>query len=296
MTKLLIFCLVSGMAIYLGCSKDEAITAKKGGTDRPLFLSIFNDELFGMSYEVETFTRIKPLGEISSKLDKLTAQPIVGRHRVSMSVSESGEVNLEIENMTPGLNLQIPDNTLPSNLPAPHKTVIEDGRLTLFAENGTELYSTPVDPLQMGHMESLVSTVRAGHTAEAINQAVAGMQSGMYRANLDDMIANPATYGVPVTELNSTVTSITMPSAATGIPGFEGEAVLLVDRARNLLLASKLYGKDGETQMCMMFGYGAGEVPTINAIRQEVLETLPSGAQAIMEMVSTIENLQFAIN
>jgi hypothetical protein len=87
-----------------------------------------------------------------------------------------------------------------------------------------------------------------------------------------------------------------MPSAATGIPGFEGEAVLLVDRARNLLLASKLYGKNGEAQMCMMFGYDNGDVPTINAIRQEVLESLPSGGQAIMEMVSTIENLQFTIN
>jgi hypothetical protein len=294
--KLLILCLISGMALYFGCSKDDAITTSKGGKDKPLFLSIFNDELFDMSYEVETFTRVKPLGETTTKLDKLTAQPIVGKHRVSMSVSESGEINLEIENMTPGLNLQIPSNTLPNNLPAPHKTVIEAGTLTLFAENGTELYSTPVDPVRMDHMASLVSAVREGHSAQAINQAIAGMQSDMYRTNLDNMIANPATYGVTVTELNETVTSITMPSAATGIPGFEGEAVLLVDRARNLLLASKLYGKNGEAQMCMMFGYDNGDVPTINAIRQEVLETLPSGAQAIMEMVSTIENLQFTIN
>ncbi|MEO1263385.1 MAG: hypothetical protein AAFZ15_31535 [Bacteroidota bacterium] len=249
-----------------------------------------------MSYEVETFTRIRPIGEVTSKIDKLTAQPIVGKHKVSMSVSESGEVNLEIENMTPGLSIPIPDYAMPSNLPAPHKSVIENGTLTLYSQSGTELYSTPVDPLRLGHMETLVTSVKEGHTAQAINQAVAGMQSDLYRASLDDMLANPVNYGVTVTDLDNTVSSITMPAAATGIPGFEGEVVLLVDKARNLLLGSKLYGRGGETQMCMMFGYDDGLVPTINAIRQEVLETLPSGAQAIMEMTSTIENLQFNIN
>lgn len=297
MPKLLIFCLVSGIAFYLGCSKDDALTSEKGWTDSPLFLSIFNDELFRMSYEVETFTHVKPLGGTSSRLDKLTAQPIVGKHRVSMSVDGSGKVSLEIENMTPGLDLQVPDIALPSNLPAPHRTVIEDGKLTLYAQGGTELYSTPVETFQMGHMKSLIEAVRAGHTADAINQAVAGMKSGMYRASLDDMLASPAAYGVTVNDLDGTVSSITMPATATGIPGFEGEAVLLVDRERNLLLASKLYGKDGGEQMCMMFGYeGDGKAPTIKRIRQEVLETLPSGTQVTMEMVSTIENLQFTIN
>ena len=295
MPKLLILCLISGIAIYIGCSKDETII-NKNGVGTPKFLSIFNDELFNLHYEVETFTRVKPLGETTEKLDKLTANPIIGKHRVGMSVSETGEVNLEIENMNPSMNLTVPGYNLPNNLPSPHKSVIENGRLTLFSVSGNELYSTPVETFRLKQLPEIIKNIRDEKSSEVINDAIIGMQSESYRTKLDSMLTHPSTFGVTVNSLNQNVSSITIPPDSTGINQGDGDVVLLVEIQRNLLLGAKTYKGDGSTQMCMMIDYGDGELPTIKRIKQEMVETLPSGAEALVEMVSTFSNIQLTIN
>ncbi len=294
--KLLIVPLVLVATIYFGCSKEQTLPDGTIVNNQPAFLSIFGNQLFEMSYEVETFTRIKPQGATTSDIDKLTAQPLVGQQKVSMSVSEDGDVNMEIENMTPGINLNVPGNNLPNNLPSPHKSVFENGTLTLFSATGTELYSTPVETFKMKELASMIKIVRHEKSSELINEAIIGMQSQTYRAKLDSMLAYPAAFGVTVSNLNQTATSVTIPPTANGLNQSGGDVVLLVDRQRNLLLGAKTYKGNGDAQMCMMIQYGDGAVPVIKRIRQEVMETLPSGAQALVEMVSTFTNLELTIN
>lgn len=290
--KLILLFAVVCAAIYYGCSKDESLVE----APKALFLSVFGDELINISYEMESFTRMHPLGEQGHILDKISSNPTLSKHKVQMSVSETGEVNFEIEMMTPEMNLPISHATLPDNLPKPHRTVVEDGTLTVYAEGDSEIYTGPTEPLRMEHLATLVKEQRDSLTKEVVNNAILGMHSEANRANLDAMLADPAGHGVIVTALDSTVSSINMPSNVAGITGFEGEAVLLVDRTRNLLLASKLYDKNGKTLMCMMYGYDEGEVPTLRIIRQEVMSKLPTGEQAMMEIVSKIQNLNITIN
>lgn len=261
-----------------------------------MFLTIFNDELFNLRYEVETFTRVKPLGETTEKLDKLTANPIIGKHRVGMSVNEMGEVNLEIENMTPSVDLTVPSYNLPNNLPSPHKSVIENGSMTLFSESGDMLYSTPVEVIIINQLPEIIKNIRDENSSVIINNAIIGMQSESYRTKLDSMLAQPSTFGVTVNILNQNVTSITIPPGSTSMNQGDGDVVLLVETQRNLLLGAKTYKGDGSTQMCMMIDYSDGEIPTIKRIRQEVMETLPSGTEALVEMVSTFTNIQLTIN
>ncbi|TAK36739.1 MAG: hypothetical protein EPO28_13075 [Saprospiraceae bacterium] len=294
--KLLVAPLILGIALYFGCSKEQTLPDGTTVSTQPLFLTVFNDQLFEMHYDVETFTRVKPQGQTTSEIDKLTAQPIVSKQKVSMSVNQSGDVNLEIENLPPGINLIVPGNNLPDNLPPPHRSVFENGRLTLFAASGAELYSTPVESFKMPELAAMVKKARDDKSPAIINDAIIGMKSQTYRAKLDSMLTYPTLFGVAVNNLNPGVTSITIPPTSNGLNPSGGDVVLLIDRQRNLLLGAKTYKGNGDAQMCMMIDYGDGQVPVLKRIRQEVMETLPSGGQALVEMVSTFANLQLIIN
>lgn len=248
-----------------------------------------------LEYEVATFTRNLPIDTITDKIDHITAEPLSEKYKVIMTVDETGKVELEIERKNPPVTWETPNNVLSNNFPTPHKSVYKNGQLVVYSKTGNKIAETPMEPLDASELASLIRNLKTKHATSVINQAILNMQTQNFRTELDSMLLFPEIYDVRVNDLGADISSITIPEGSNGAFPDYGDLVLLIHRGRNLLLASKLYDKNGETLMTMMMRYDAGPTPVLRAIKQEVLDVLPSGKRTVMESNSTFSNFHLTV-
>ncbi len=227
-----------------------------------------------------------------STIDLIIAVPQVDRQKVKFVLAANGTAEWVIESLTPSVDIEEDHESLPSSSPIPKKTIISGGIMTLFDQEGSMIQSHPVD---MPSLESFAAIIQNGldsHSASEINQAILSMQSIGNNLTLQDIIQNPQIYDAIIEPVSENVVSISMPvSQSPGMGTITDRTVSLIDTTKHLLLASRLYGEEGEIKGTTMIEYDEGPVPYLRGILQQVPDVFPSGQEATMETYSSIESL-----
>ena len=253
--------------------------------------------LLKLDYEVESLTRILPLGGgPDTAIADLVAQvPQIGRQRVELYLYADGSFELTTEAMTPSQDFSVAHESLPNPTPPAVKTIWANGVMTLYDQAGERLAAHDVAMPLLTQVVERINEAKEAHSAEVINQALLSMQTQAYADSLQAWLDDPAAYGITLTPLSAEVVSLSLPASQAGYAEDGGEVVLLVDVPRNLLLASRLYDAQGALKVGSMYQYAESGPPYLTAMLHELTDVLPSGQAAVMETQQTFANLNLEI-
>lgn len=292
MKKTIIYSLVCSIPFMAACTKDFDFTENV----KEIFTrSNSADAVIEMSYEVETTTRyLEDNGVLYSDLDIASMTPNRDKQSVTMKVFKNGGVYMEMEKMRFSDPIAIPHQTLPDPTPQVHRVVVSNNTTTIYDQTGKSLASIPIEvPNQIGLVQK-ITDAGSKFPKEMINQAIATMQGQQFAANLEEFIANSAQNGIIIVNENLENVTLRIPISQVD-PQDTNDAVLVIDKRNNRLLACRIYDRD-KVQLTTLFGYGPPERPYLNAIKQMAMEQLPSGGEVIAETITRIENLKFKVN
>lgn len=297
LSKLWLGCMLLMILTYSSCNKDNAFTNSDGDFDPSTVQFRGSETLLEVEYEIELYTKITALNgeEELSLLDRIMESPDVDRQKVKMKLGHDGTFSYTMESMNPRNPIPYQHQTLPNNLPTPHKTVVENGEMKLYDIEGNFLYANELEVPASPELANQIIAQGENYGESVVNQAIMGMQSSLFIENLEEFLNEAQENDFEVQELEGNIVSVRMPIHASGMAASEDVAVNLIDRERNLLLATQIYDASNNIKGGMMMRYAEGDEPILKGYKQVVNDILPSGAEARMETYASIDKLKFSV-
>lgn len=279
------------LTLLLGaCSKDLEHKVnnqfiKKDGLRSPVI---------SLNYKVETTSYYKVNGKDYDPLDLATMAPNKDKHLVVMKIFEKGDVYMEIERLEVDRPIDIPHQTLPSDIPAIHKTIIDGNVAQNFSKSGSLLSTSTVEIPNQSKLVSYIKEVGQCYSSEILNHALTNLYSINLGESIDDFLANAMADGYTVTNIGENYFTVRIPLSLVD-PNLTQEAVLLFESKTNRIVGTRLY--DNEVLVSTtLFGYGPPENPGLKAIKQTSIDKLPSGMLVELEIISKFEDVKITIN
>lgn len=254
------------------------------------------DEILELSYVIETTTRFLTDQENFSDLDIASMTPKKHKQKINLKLYENGQISMIIEQKAFKNPIKIPHKTLPNDIPEVYKTIIENNTASFYDKNGNLLSTNAMEiPDHTETVNRLLELSDNCCTQEAINQTVARLQGCQFVDNLDEFISESRRNGARVMQEDEQFVTMRM-SLGQIEPGMTDEVVVLIDKEQNRPAGTRVYNCKGELLLSTLFGYGPPGKPFLTAIKQQAKETLPSGAEIIVESYSKIDNIKFKVN
>lgn len=287
----LIFSLIFFAFIY-SCNKEFNETKDPNS---PNTEKVTGERIMNISYDIYTVRDYETDFSKLSDLELSSVNPSEEKQHVEMTLLESGQMNIVISNVDFKKHINIPHKTLPDDSPKIVKTEII-GNIVKFYDINGKVLGTENIPIP-NHSETVkkIKEIGAKFSAEDINNTIATMQGQQFIENLEEYIANAAQNGVEVIEQGKN--HVTLRSNFSNIdPSMQGASVLLIDKSINKLVGTRIYDENDKLVQTVFYGYNRGEVQSMNAIKVEQMEQLPTGKEVKMISLSKIENLKFNLN
>lgn len=248
-----------------------------------------------ISYDIYTVRDYETDFSKLTDLELASVNPSEEKQHVEMTLLENGQMNIVINNVDFKRNINISHKTLPDDSPKIVKTEIIGNTVKFYDVNG-KILSTENIPIP-NHSETVKRIKEIGEkfSADDINNTIATMQGQQFIDNLKEYIANAEQNGVEVIEQGEKF--VTLRSNFSNIdPSMQGASVLLIDKSINKLVGTRVYDVDDKLVQTVFFGYNKGKVQSMNAIKVEQMEQLPTGKEVKMILLSKIDNLEFNLN
>jgi len=253
------------------------------------------DEILELNYVIETRTCFITENKSYSELDIASMIPRSSKQKVNLKLFVDGQISMIIEEMQVNNPIKIPHKTLPDDTPKVNKTVIENNVANFYSKSGVLLGTNQISlPVHAETVNKLLE-LEDNCTQEAMDKAVAKLQGSRFLSSLDDFISDARRNGARVMQEDEQFMTLRM-SLNQIEPGITDEVVVLIDKIESRIAGTQIYNVKGELLMSTFFGYGPPEKPYLTAIKQQAKETLPSGAEIIVESYSKIDNIKFKLN
>ncbi len=283
---------IISMLFFFSCNNDTLLFKK----DKNFNSETFKNQLPGIlqvSYEVTTWTDYETPFSKLSDLDISNLNPMSEKQKITMQLSESGEVSLTIDKLNFKNKIKIPNNTPANDIPEIVRTEII-GNTAYFYDKSKKLKGS--EHIEIPNQIKLVEKIkklRDKFSEEDINEALATMQGQFFADNTEEFIKNASENGAEIQELEDGYITVRMPLKDMGQ---NLETVLLINKNINKLVGNRIYNEKNELLQTVYYGYNKGKIQSLNAVRVEEKISLPSGKEIKMTTNSKIENLKFNLN
>jgi len=253
------------------------------------------DEILELNYIIETTTRYISNSKSLSNMDIAMMTPKNNKEEINLKLHESGQISMNIRKIVPEINIKIPHKSKSDNNDEITETIIENNVAYFYTSSGKLLHSTPMDlPVYSKTVDELKKLTDTCYTQEDIAMVVARLQSNQI-INLEQYMLDTKNNGIQVVQEDKRLAVIRMPLRIID-PLSDDEAVILIDKKLKRLGGIRIYNLNGDLESTTLFGYSHPRKPYLTAIKQQVSEKMPSGAEVIVESLSKIDNINFRLN
>ncbi|MCD4834300.1 MAG: hypothetical protein K8R31_10935 [Bacteroidales bacterium] len=292
---LLIGMLVALTVFLITCDLEQEVLTSENEQEESINNSNICDEILELNYVIETSTRYISKNKKLSDMDIAMMTPKNDKEEINVKLHENGQISMNIKRLTPEVAIKIPHKIRSDNSNELYETVIENNIASFYSESGELLNTVSMElPDYSETVNRLIEITDNCHTQEDITQVVAQLQSNQIN-NLDKYITDAKNNGIQVVEEDERFIVLRMPLGMID-PGSTNEAVILIDKKLKRLGGTRVYNVEGDLLSTTLFGYGHPKKPFLTAIKQQVKETLPSGAEVTVESLSKIDNINFRLN
>ena len=263
----------------------EKSACKKGG------------EIIELSYVIETTTHFLTGQEKFSYLDIATMPPKKHKQKVNLKLFKDGQISMIIIEQKVLKNpIKIPHKTQPNDIPEVYKTVIENNIASFYSKSGDLLSANPIEiPDHTETVNRIMKLSDNCDSQEAVGQIIGRLQGCRFVDDSDEFISNARQNGARIMHEDEQFVTMRM-SLGQIEPGITDEVVVLIDKKENRTAGTRVYNSKDELLSSTLFGYGPPWKPFLTAIKQQAKETLPSGAEIIIESYSKIDNIKYKVN
>lgn len=254
-----------------------------------------NKKLIEISYDIKTNRDFEIAFSGLTELELSYLNPSEEKQHVSMTIMQSGQVNLTSTVLEFEKKIVLKNENLPDNTPPIVRTEIIDGNVSFYGKDGALIRSEKIDVPNQKDLVTKILEAGSKFTAVEINKTIATMQGQQFIDNLTEFTRTIAQNGGTVLEQGSYFVTIRMPFASVDTR-LQGATVLLIDKTQNRMVGLRNYDANNVLLQSVFFGYEKGEVKSLNAIR--VQEKIAISPEKTVDMItnSKIENLVFKIN
>lgn len=292
--KVMLFC--TAVVFTISCNRDH------------LYISNSNVKnsvkaLLEVSYKITT-TRDYDINSARIPSSDMPAlNPSNEKQSVKMELFENGQLNLTIEELNFKEKIRNLHKTLPDNSPQIVKTVINGNTVKFYDDKGSLLGTENIPIPNHSNLVKTIKEIGSNFSSEDINETIATMQGHHLINNLEELLEgldeednNPQKGGSPIKIVEQGTNYVTLRMPLNNIEqGMSEEAVLLIDKAQNKIVGTRIYDNNKLLQSTF-FGYSKGETKSLNAIKTIQKIKLASGNEIDMVSYSKIDEMEFNLN
>ena len=274
--------------LITGCRSETEILNK---TDEVSIELKSSGALLEVSYEITTYTRYAYDIEDLTELDLAHLNPSDEKQRVQMFLMPDGTVNMAIEELDIEQTIKIQHEVAPCDLPKTKMTEVVGNTVTFYDGNRKMISSHPITAQRQTELADRIkkSGNRFGYQEAA--RCFAEMQGGFSDYNTEKMIEKARSNGQITEHCDQFATVRT--TLSEFMRDAAGDAVIIVDKHINKVVAAACYDEEEIMTMCTYYGYTKEGEPLLNALRTDHKMEVPSGADVWKTTMSKIENLKF---
>lgn len=253
------------------------------------------DALLRVRYEVETTTTFNANNHEYSDMDIAFMTPSRDLHKVSFMVFENGKGAFEIEVLDVTNPISIAHSSLSDDSPKIKKISVENDIVSFYAGSGKMMYSGPFEIPDLNNLVQSIKCSSETGTNGVMNHALSSLLGVPFIPSVQDFIDMLSPTSVKVQSINDQFITIRFPFSDFE-PSMKEECVVVIETRTNLVVGVRVYDSNEEVLLSSMFAYESPERPLLKAIKQQVLEKLPSGVTSIRETITKIDRLSIEIN
>ena len=279
--------------LITGCKSETEILNGKDSKDNISIELKSSGAVLEMSYEFTSYKRYQCDYEKLTEFDLAHINPSDEKQRVQMFIMPDGTVNMVIEEMDFERIINIEHEVDPNDVPRITRSEITGNVATYYDSNRKMVCATPIEMQKQTELVKRIKMLGEKFGYEEVAKSFATMQGGIFEEAIEKMIADARAKGnyIAYDEHYATVRT----NLADAVAGATGEAVVIVDRKINKIVAYVNYDENEKETLRIYYGYEKEGAPILNATRTEQTIELPSGAEVWQITCTKIDNLTFKL-
>jgi len=231
-----------------------------------------------------------------SDLDLATIIPSNEMQHVSLSLHESGDMEIVIKELDFKQKVTLPTHIPQGDYPKVSKTTIKNGKISLFDKNDKLISSESIPSVNRIDIVEKINSLGDKFTQSEMNSTIASMQGAQFVDNLEKFIDEAPQNGIQITQQDEKLMTLRMPVSKIEPRDTSGNTVvLLINKLDNKMVGSRVYDSSNKPIQTTYLNYG-NDNGSIKSIRNIVKFILPSGKETKMIVTSKIDNLKFSLN
>jgi hypothetical protein len=248
-----------------------------------------------ITYELTTYVDYKADFEKLSALDLAYLNPKADKQRVEMVLLPSGEVNMIIEKLKLEKPINIPHQTIPSDIPEIVRTEILGSQISFFDASGKLVATEETQlPRQTQLLEEL-KRVRSHSSEEEIAEAIATMQGHFFVKNMETYLREVEAQGAFIQQHDGGYVTVRQDLSKMGI-NQRGASVMLLGMKQGKMLAYVIYDENEKLVQSTSYKYRSEGVQSVEAIQTREVFELPSGIEVSKITLMKFDNLTYKLN
>jgi hypothetical protein len=276
------------------CKRDIQDVLTDSLVNSPLRAAKVSNSLLELSYELTTYVDYKADFEKLSSLDLTHLNPKAEKQRVEMTLLPNGEIRMITENLNLEKPINLPHQTVPSDIPEIKRSEIIGSRISFYDVNGklvgNEEFKTP----KQTQLVDEIKKMKNHSSEEEIAEAIATMQGQVFIRNMQTFLTEARIQGAFVLEGERYVT-VRQDLAKMGI-NQQGSCVTLIDMQQGKILGYTIYDEKENMIQKTYYRYHKKGVRSIANIQTEEIFQLPSGIEVSKITQLNFDNLVYKLN